>query len=284
MVESGQDLRNTLEDGVGSGLGRRGWKRPVSGWRAVRRRTWVLITAGAVVAVGGVTAGLLAASGNGVPSVLATVDGALAKSSAENYSFTLDSTVRLRGQVMSSDMVSGVIDPGRELGKERLAIIVGRHPGLVPIRFIAGYVYTWVPAGGGFGKPWDKATAPAAGMNGIPGTYGFVSDQPVSPGELSGLLQPGAAVRFAGPASGPGWTGSRYTFAASLSGGQGSVSGNVYVDRQGRVRRTVTVTTQDGVITDRDLAFGDFGAPMQVAAPPAVQVKYTRTPYLGFYF
>ena len=284
MFESGSDLRSALDDGVESALGRRVWKRPTSGWRASRRRTWVLVLVGAVVAAGGVTAGLLAASGNGAPSALATVDGALATSSLQSYSFTLDSTVRVKGKVTNSDVVSGAIDPGRELGTEQLAVIVGRHPRVVPIRFVAGYVYTQVPSGSGFGKPWDKATA-FADMNGTAGTYGFISDQPVSPGELSGLLQPGAAaVRLAGAASGPGWSGNRYTFAASLADDQGSVSGSVYMDAQGRVRRAVTVTTQDGITTDRDLTLGDYGAAIQLTAPPADQVESTREPYLGFYF
>jgi hypothetical protein len=250
----------------------------------MRRRTWVLVLAGAVVAAGGATAGLLAATGDGSPSPLATVDGALATSSAQSYSFTLDSTVRFKGKVTNSDVVSGVIDPGGELGTERLAVVVGRHPRVVPIRFVAGYVYTQVPSGSGFGKPWDKAAA-STDMNGSPGTYGFISDQPVSPGELSGLLQPGAAaVRLAGAASGSGWSGRRYTFAASLADDQGSVSGSVYVDGQGRVRRVVTVASQGGITTDRDLTFADYGAPMQLAAPPAGQVESTSEPYLGFYF
>ena len=58
------------------------------------------------------------------------------------------------------------------------------------------------------------------------------------------------------------------------------------IDQQGRVRRLVTITTQGThgrITTDRDLTFGNFGAPVPVTAPPASQVGYTSTPYLGFF-
>jgi hypothetical protein len=46
------------------------------------------------------------------------------------------------------------------------------------------------------------------------------------------------------------------------------------------------MTTRQGrkLTTARDLTFGDFGAPVPVIAPSASQVKYTRSPYWGFYF
>ena len=98
------------------------------------------------------------------------------------------------------------------------------------------------------------------------------------------LLRSAATARDAGPASGPGWTGSRYAFTARLST-RSSLSGTVYVDKQGRVRRLVTTTTQAGGVTMyRYLAFGDFGVPVPVTAPPAGQVQYTGRPYWGFYF
>jgi hypothetical protein len=57
------------------------------------------------------------------------------------------------------------------------------------------------------------------------------------------------------------------------------------VDKQGRVRRLVTTTTQaSGVTLLRNLTFGDYGAPVPVTAPPASQVQYTGRPYWGFYF
>jgi hypothetical protein len=69
---------------------------------------------------------------------------------------------------------------------------------------------------------------------------------------------------------------------ASISGE--SVSGTVYVDRQGRVRRLVTITPEGRVTVDRNLTFDDFGVQAAVTAPPASQAEYTSYPYWGFYF
>lgn len=256
-----------------------------------RRRMRELAAAGAVAAVAaaGVTAAMLAASASHAPSALAAVTSALAKTSADSYSFSLDSTVQSAGRVRSSDVVTGAFDPRHELGAEVLTWH-GVLSAKAQIRFIGKYVYTWVSPGSGLGtigKPWDKAPVPSPEADILPGDgpYGFVSDRPVSPAGLSGVLRSAGRVSDGGPASGPGWTGTKYAFTASLSGGRESISGTVCVDQQGRVRRLVTITTEEGVTTDRDLTFGDLGAPVSVTAPPVSQVKYTGGgPYWGFYF
>jgi hypothetical protein len=288
MNETGQDapgaflLRGVREQGAAAR--RRHW----------RRKTRVLVAAGAVVAVtaAGVTAALLAGSVSDPPSALAALTSALAKTSEESYSFSLDSTVEFEARESRSDAVSGAFDLRHELGTELLTARVARssgHSRRAQIRFIGKYVYTRVSPGSGLGtigKPWDKAPVPSPGADVLPAgdLYGFVTDWPVSPDELLGVLQSAATARDSGPVSGPGWTGTRYAFTARLSA-QWSVSGTVYVDKQGRVRRLITTTRQkSGVTTDRDLAFGDFGAPVPVTAPPASQVQYSSRPYWGFYF
>jgi hypothetical protein len=288
--EASQGARDAFLGGTTPGTGvLRGARNHGTGVRRRdgRRRRRVLGMAGTAVAAGGVTAALLAASGSGAPSALAAVAAALAKTSAQSYRFSLGSTVQARGQDMGSDVVTGAINPGRELGTELVTTSVEHRPVTGQIRFIGRYEYTRVSpwyGGEALGRPWDKAAVPSARTSQTVGTYGFVSDQPVSPAELSGVLHYAATVRDAGPASGPGWTGTRYTFAASLAGRQGSVSGTVYVDRQGRVRRLVTTTTQGTVTTDRDLVFGDYGAPVPVTAPPPGQARYTSQPSWGFFF
>lgn len=289
MNEAGQGARDAFLGGITPGTGvLRGARDDGTGVRRDgRRRSRVLGMAGAAVAAGGVTAVLLAASGSGAPSALAAVTGALAKTSVQSYRFSLGSTVRVRGHDVSSDMVTGAISPGQGLGTELVATSVEHRPVTAQIRFVGRYEYTRVSPWyglGTLGKPWDKAAVPSVGTSQTLGSYGFVSDQAVSPAELSGVLRYAATVRDAGPASGPGWIGTRYTFIARLSGGQGSVSGTVYVDRQGQVRRLVTITSQGRVMTDRDLAFGDYGAPVPVTAPSASQAKYTSKPYWGFFF
>lgn len=291
MSETGQDALDGFPDAGPSGTGLSGRAREhgtAVRRRAGRRRRPVLMAVGAVVvAAGGVIAALVAVSGTDASQALAAVTGALAKSSADSYSFSLDSTVLASGRQMGSDVVSGAIGPGHGLGTELLVTSVENRLVRAQIRFVGRYVYTRVSAGSGFGtvgKPWDKAPVPPTGTSQMQGSYGFVSDQPVSPGELLGVLQSAAAVRLAGLASGPGWTGVRYTFTARLSSGQGSVSGTVYVDRQGQLRRLLTITSQGSITTDRDLTIGNYGAPVPVTAPPASQAKYTSTPYWGFFF
>ena len=253
--------------------------------RRPRRR--VLVAAGGAAAAAGAAAALLAASAGHAASPLAAVAGALTKTSAGSYSFSLDSVVRFRGREMRSDVVSGAFEPRHGLGTELLAVrrLQGRET--AQIRFLGRYVYTRVSGSSTLGKPWDKAPVPPVAADGMPPgyeIYGFVTDRPISPAELSGALRSAGTVREAGSASGAGWTGTRYVFAVRFPEGRPSLSGTVELDQQGRVRRLVTTTTQGNVTTDRDLAFGDFGAPVPVTAPPASQVSYTSRPYWGFLF
>jgi hypothetical protein len=253
-------------------------------------------TAAVVVAAGGVTAVLVAASGSHAPTALATVTGALSKTAAQSYAFRLHTTVSaLAGRARLIE-VSGALDPARGLGTEVLTTRSGRHPARMRIRFIGRYVYTSLsPASGpgALGRPWDKT--PAAGGRPPQSPGSFVSDLPVSPAEFSGVLRSAGQVQDEGPASGPGWTGTRYAFTARIAGqpesastgfpsGLEKVSGTVYLDQQGRVRRLVTIATRGKLVTHRDLTCSNFGAPMQVTAPPASQVKDTSAPYWGFYF
>jgi hypothetical protein len=255
-----------------------------------RRKMRVLMMAGAAVAAAGGAAALLAGSISDPPSALATVTGALAKTSEDSYSFNLHSTVKFAGREWDSALVSGAFDPRHERGTELLtkpAARLSAHPQKAQIRFIGKYVYTRVSPGSALGatsKPWDKAPVPGADVLPASDLYGYVTDQPVSPDELRGaLLRSASTVRYLGPTSSPGWTGTRYAFTARLSAGW-SVTGIAYVDKQGRVRRLVTTTRASGLTTYRDLTFGNFGAPVPVTAPPASQVQYTPRPYWGSYF
>jgi hypothetical protein len=253
------------------------------------RRRRVLVVAGVAAAGAGVATALLSQPVSHPPTAIAAVTSALAETSADSYSFSLDSATQFRGREYHSVVVSGAFDPRRGLGTELLTTTFEHRPVRAQIRFIGTWVYTRVSPGSGLGtigRPWDKAPLPSAGADGMPGyeVYGFVSDEPVSPAELSGVLRSAGTVRDEGSASGPGWTGTRYAFTARFPGARESVSGTVYVDQQGRVRRLVTITTQGRFTTDRHLTFGDFDAPVSVTAPPVRQVEYTGTPYWGFLF
>jgi hypothetical protein len=79
-----------------------------------------------------------------------------------------------------------------------------------------------------------------------------------------------------GPASGPGWAGSQYTFTVSLTlpgplHTPVSISGTVDVDQQGRVRQLDAVESIMGTQQNDAITFGNFGLPVSVSAPPASQ-------------
>ena len=75
--------------------------------------------------------------------------------------------------------------------------------------------------------------------------------------------------------AGPGWTGTKDSFAETINlGGNIYLSGSVSVGSAGRVRQLVTVSDNpippaEGTMTP---TFGGFGAPVTVTAPPASQV------------
>lgn len=264
--------------------------------RPSRLQTIVAAGAVAVVAVaGGVTAALHTTPAAD-PSPLAVVTGALARTSAGSYTFSLDSSVRLGQKELSSDGVSGSFGSGHRLGTEQVIARSAGRTSRAQIRFIGAYLFTSVVPGSGFSKLWDKSPLAAVAGSAMPpgDEYGFVSDHPVSQDELNVVLRSaGASVRDSGAISGPGWKGTKYTFTAPLYGGRQSVTGTVEVDQQGQVRQLTTLTTvtkvrsiQKALITTyRDITFGGFGAVFRVTAPPASQTKYTTgEPYWGFYF
>jgi hypothetical protein len=296
MGETGQDGHGTVVGGPadvtpGTGSPRSAREQGTAARlrpRHLRKR--VLAAAVATAAAAGGTTALLMASAGHPPAALATVASALADTSAGSYSFSLHSTVRFRGNVMHSVVVDGAYDPRHGLGTELLATRTPRGARVrMQIRFIRRYVYAQEAPGSGFRKPWNESPVPSARADAMPGNdvYGFVTDQPVTPAELSGVLRSAGTVREAGHVSGQGWTGTRYAFTARFPGAQESVSGTVDIDEQGRLRRLVTITrqgTHGRITTGRDLTFGNFGAPVPVTAPPASQVGYTSKPYLGFFF
>lgn len=283
--------------GLQNGAREQGYTNVHYGRGRGRGRVRVLAVASAVAGAAlaaGITATLHMSAA--ALSPLSAVTSALTRTSEQSYTFSLDTTVQLHSKELNSDLVSGVYDPRQHLGTELLAEHAGGQTQRAHVFFIGPYLYTSVSPGAGFGKLWDKSPRAAATAAGMPpgDLYGFVSDQPVSPAELTVVLRSaGTAAHDSGRVSGPGWTGIKYTFTASLYEGRESVSGAVYVDQQGRVRRLMTITTEEGrqaaekavLTTDRNITFANFGAPVRVATPPASQVKYTSgQPYWGFYF
>ena len=87
-----------------------------------------------------------------------------------------------------------------------------------------------------------------------------------------------------GPASGPGWTGTKYAFTIRAGkNGPVAVSGTVDVDKQGLVRDLVQTTTlqpvpgEPGVTFTDDVTFSDFGESVLIPRRAAGEARSTTT-------
>lgn len=259
--------------------------------RVVRIRSLVAVgAAGIVAAVAAITVSALQA-----PSAFAQVTQAAARTAAQSYQVTSTSTL-VKGPTGAQPAVTvtGEFDPGGRVGEWTTSQGV-------QIRNVGGYIYVpvtnalrtaldrvrgvLVPAG----ESWlripmpaqsgaEVTTAELALLGGIP-----VDAELVDPQSLLSSLESATAVREVGPASGPGWTGSAYTFTVTttLPGPVHvtvSTTGTVDVDQQGRVRQLDAVESIAGPApiggTERKvtLTFGDFGLPVSVSAPPASEI------------
>jgi hypothetical protein len=304
MNDTGQDIRAMLlagSDDVPPGIDLLSGVREQDAARhRHRRRMRVLVPAGAAAGVAAAVATLLATSVTSPPSALAAVTSAMVKTSAQSYRFTMNGSLTLPSIRLTQHFaLTGAIDPRHERGTELVTggPLRGTHTFVTEqLRFIGKNLYTWVSAASGLGsvgKPWNEAPIPAPDTRASAGSElrGNTFEQPISPAELLGVLRSAAAVRYVGPASGPGWTGSKYAFTAHPAGSPAvTVAGTVDVDQQGRVRSLDTITSMrtryrnPARMETEDLTFGGFGGPVQVTAPPASQVQQTTTPYWEFGF
>jgi hypothetical protein len=99
------------------------------------------------------------------------------------------------------------------------------------------------------------------------------------PQSLLAMLKSADHVTVIGPASGPGWTGTRYGFTFDENEGQATIhsSGTVSVDSQGRVRQldetfAFQLQTREkhaSITTRTAMTFGSFGTRVDVTAPRA---------------
>jgi hypothetical protein len=267
-----------------------------------RRRVRALVPAGAVatLAVAGAVALAVALTATvaSAPSAFAAVTAAAAKTSTESFRVTMNittTTESVTGSSVSRYRVAGQADPSHGVGEETVAS-EDLLAGPIQVRFVGRDVYAnaHAPTGGSTAKggvsprPWSEAALyrPLAGKQLIV-SPGFDSQEAVDPGALIALLRSAGTVTKEGPASGPGWSGTRYRFTVATSGRVSPVTGTVYVDGQGQVRRLVTAMTLQlgGGYHDtsiEDVSFSDFGAAVSVTAPPASQV--TKMPgYVEWY-
>jgi hypothetical protein len=257
--------------------------------RAVRIRSLVAVGAAGIVAA----AAAITLSAVQAPSAFAQVSRAAALTAAQSYQVSATETIVQIGGLRSQPWTtaSGEFDP--VLGVGEAADNLGSQ-----VRYVGGYAYVFVT---------DSLRAASEGTNSVPipawaswerlplplrpgpgvtrvelamlGAFPALPGQ-AGPQDLLALLQSATQVREVGPASGPGWTGSAYSFTVSttLSGPPHtavSFSGTVDVDQLGRVRRLgvleSSVYRAAAGQTERniEISYADFGLPVSVSAPPA---------------
>jgi hypothetical protein len=265
--------------------------------RAARqRRARVLVPAGAVAlaaaVAGGVTAGVITGGGGTAsPNALATLTAALVKTSAQSFTFTASASFR-PGLESSQSSATGEFDPVSRTGTEQ----VRSDEDTWQIRYVGAHAYSTTakfPAGLTHGKPWVEALVPPDdAVVSRDQVTALGEDLPINPANLLAQLKSATTVRVAGPASGSGWRGTKYTFTLTVGPSQYAVtaSGTVSVDSAGRVRQLVIKDPSEFFLIEpgkkqaiafaQTLTFGGFGTPVRVTAPPADQVFNAGDKYL----
>ena len=261
--------------------------------RRERTRTRVALSAGAAGIVAAATA--ITLSVVPAPSALAQVTGAAARTAEQSYRVSSVSTVVASvGTGTQRLTINGEFDRADKLGAETASDgsqvrYVGRYmyvPVTEAMRKAHEKAGTPVPAG----KSWLRLPAPedidipALELIVIGGSTNGIGQ--VDPQTLLALLQNSSQVSEQGPASGPGWTGTAYTFSASLTT-RGplhitlSSAGTVDVDQQGRVRQLDATQTFGQTKRTVRVTFGDFGLKVSVSPPPASETYTPPTRNLG---
>lgn len=255
--------------------------------RAVKIRSLAAVAAaGIVAAVAAITLSAVQA-----PSAFAQVMQAAARTAAQSYQVSATSTlVTAPGSGAGSQppvTISGEFDPVKRVGEDT------NSQGF-QVRYVGDYIY--LPVTGALRAAWDVSPhtpipagkswlriprPPQSGVDATTAQLTLLGSaamglDPVDPQNLLSLLKSATQVREVGPASGPGWTGSRYAFTVSMKlpgplQTPVSISGTVDVDQQGRVRHLDAVESIAGTERQVAITFGNFGLPVSVSAPPASQ-------------
>ena len=252
--------------------------------RRRRTRTRAALSAGAagiVAAATGITLSAVPA-----PSALAQVTQAAARMAEQSYRVTsVSRIVASVGPGARELTIRGEFDRAARLGEETASDgsqvrYVGHHM-YVPITkamrdarreaheapFPAGKTWLRLPAPEGIDWPALELIVIGGSTNGL---------GQVDPQNLLALLRNSSQVSEQGPVSGPGWTGTAYTFTASLTT-RGplhitlSSTGTVAVDQQGRVRQLDATQALGQTKRTVRVTFGDFGLAVSVSPPPADQ-------------
>jgi hypothetical protein len=248
-----------------------------------------------------VTAGVVIGAGSAsAPGSLKILTDALVKTSVQSFTFNYTQQQTQSDTTGQSTMrAPGAFDPATRTGQEDVTNV--GNPVAVRVLFTGKDMYVSSrPTKPTDEKPWIETAEPvppqpgsgSATQGSLFAVYGFARGEPLNPADLIPLLKSATTVSELGSASRPGWTGTSYRFTAPMteaveSGSHMSVNGTVAVDSSGRVRELTTVTQWQGessieghppiTITNINrLAFGGFGVPVTVTAPPASQADYLK--------
>lgn len=223
-----------------------------------------MLSAGIAAAAAAVTAVTLTIGS--APPALATVTSALARTLTRSYHLTeQDSSYYLSNGRISYPAhytCTSEADLVRHLGASSCSSGVRS-------REVGGYTYLYIidPVDHP-GRHWKRI--PTASLGHLPSINGFIA---ATPQQMLAEIKKAGRVTVAGPASGPGWTGTRYAFSGGPEGIR--LSGTVTVDQQGRARAlvlTIRLTSAINVLVmTQALTFSDFGTPVTVTPPPADQ-------------
>jgi hypothetical protein len=242
-----------------------------------RRRTRFALSLGTVAALGtGLFAAVTAFTATSAPSAYAAVTAATDATCSQSFRVTVTSVSS--GQPASRITGSGEFDVPDGVAEESIGPWTGE--------VADGNEYLYV-AKGGFvtsthGKPWVGAALEmttqrvrqlfmeGAGLS-VPG----FRLSPCSEKTWSDILGTAGFLKSAA-VSGPGWTGTRYTFTAPK---RGVLSAVAVVDQQGRFRYlgfdlAGSPAAADGPATTLSATFSDFGTPVAVKSPPAAEVYW----------
>jgi hypothetical protein len=233
--------------------------------RARRTRRGAVLSAGIAAAAASVTAVTLTIGS--APPALATVTSALTRTLTQSYHLSEQdssyyiSNGRITGR--AHDTCATDADPVRHLS-------VSSCSNGARTREVGGYTYLYITAPVDHpGRHW--ARIPTASIGHLPSINSFIT---ATPQQMLAEIKKADKVTVAGPASGPGWTGTRYAFSESQGAGV-KLSGTVTVDQQGLARAlvlTLRLTNAVSVfVTTQVLTFSGFGAPVIVTPPPADQ-------------
>jgi hypothetical protein len=258
----------------------------LGGLRTRRRTSMVRARVLLSAATAGIVAAVVAITLSTVrtPSALAQVTQAATRTAAQSYRVSSVTTlVKWVGSEPRTPVtMNGEFDPAQGVGEETSSQGI-------QTRYVGSYMYVLNPPLLNVyrnsyqipeGKSWLRLPA-LLGLDRDAVTFELtqlgsntIGLEQADPRSLLALLESASQVREAGPASGPGWTGSAYTFTAILTL-HGPVhivvssSGTIAVDQQGRVRRLDTTETIGNTERRVEMTFGDFGVPVSVSPPPA---------------